>query len=208
LLKVPAGPSVVVPNARGHITRTEPAAVLSTKLLKAMVKLSALLKVQEEAWAIVGDAGEQVQGVNVSAVDLGIITTEKGCESIAAALGEYRPPAPEGVEVDKTATREFEKKLERDADIGGVPFPIFIRGLYAEFVVDGVRVEVLGDPRIKVGELPWGDRIEFEPGRVNIVGASLPVFPIALKRELYLGLGWVDRAQKITDALRRAQSSL
>jgi len=62
---------------------------------------------------------------------------------------------------------------------------------------------VHGDLRIKVGEWEWGDPLDFEPEYVYVVGVKVPVVPLKLKTELYLGLGWMDRVRKINEAMAR-----
>ena len=206
MLKVPAGAKVEVPAATRTDSRSGQAVILPQHLLKALVKLGGLLKDLDQVWAIGGNAGEQVLGVSVTADHLAIVTTEKGCEEITARLMQYLPPSPEVSQDQAPVPKDVEKKLERDAAIGGNAYPVFVKGRYAEFRLDGVRVEVYGELRIKVGELEWGDRLEFEPSKVNIVGASLPIFPLRLKSELYLGLGWIDRVQGISEAVKRSKS--
>ena len=71
------------------------------------------------------------------------------------------------------------------------------------FNIDGQRLDVHGDLRIKVGEWDWGDPLDYEPEYVYVVGVKVPVVPLQLKTELYMGLGWMDRVRKISEANAR-----
>ncbi len=156
----------------------------STKLLDGLSGVSA-------KWAVGGDAGELLLGVNLSVDHLEILTTKEGCDEICEKVPELLTLAPV----------EVEKKVPRDADVEGVMFPVYIKSRYAELNVDGVRVEIYGDEQIKVGEWEWGDSLDYAPSYTYIPGGKLPVVPLSLKSELYLGLGWLDRVKPISDAI-------
>jgi hypothetical protein len=178
-------------------SRTPLPGFLPQPLLKTVVALGNLLKGSEEKWAIGGDAGEIVQGVTVTADHVEILTTKKGCEAMSTILSQYQTLHP----------RETEKTLGRDAIVQGVPYPAYVKSEYAEFLMDGVKVQVYGDLRIKVGEGDWSDPLDFEATKVNVVGKSLPVVPLELSNRVYtyLGLNWVDRVQKISEAVKRSR---
>jgi hypothetical protein len=169
--------------------------VLSQPLVKAASKIAPLLKDLGPMWAMGGEAGEIMAGVNVKADMLEIVTTKAGCDGICTRLAEYLTLAPAVVE----------KKLERSADVDGKLYPILVRSYYAELTVDGVKVEIRGDEQIKVGDWDWGDALEFTPDYTYMAGVKVPLFPLSLKSELYLGLGWLDRVGLITQAVSLKQ---
>jgi hypothetical protein len=136
-----------------------------------------------------------MMGVNLDADHMVILTTKDGCEEICQRLSDHKPSAPESVQT----------KLERDADIDGTIHPVFIRSNYAELLIDNVRVKIYGDLQIKVGEWEWGDPLDWEADYTNITGVQIPIMPLVLKSELYLGLGWLDRVEKISEAMTHAQ---
>ncbi|MDA4122175.1 MAG: hypothetical protein OK456_03220 [Thaumarchaeota archaeon] len=204
MLKVPGKPRVYT---RGRISKGSGTMILQQPLLKATVKLSALIADLDERWAIGGDVGELLLGVDVKADHLEIVTTRKGSEAIGAKFQQLSVPSTSEVQ-DGSANlgaKETEKKLERLADCSGNLYAVSVRSHYVEVVLDGIRVEVYGDLQYRVGELEWGDPVVFEPTEVSIVGTSLRVFPLGLKSEIYLALGWVDRVDKISEALMRSQ---
>ncbi|MDA4135789.1 MAG: hypothetical protein OK449_02160 [Thaumarchaeota archaeon] len=166
--------------------------VVSRPILSAVGKILPMLKNNVNAvWAVGGDAGEQMMGVNVKADYLEILTTKEGCDEIRQVLAEYQTLAPAMVQ----------KKLPRGADVDGMIYPIYNKSYYAEFAIDGVKLEVHGDLQFKVGEWDWGDPLEFKADYTYIVGGKLPLVPLSLKSELDLGLGWLDRVSLITDAV-------
>jgi len=225
LLRVPGKPNASVPILRSKVPKSDGFVVLPQPLLKAMVKLAGTLKGLDEMWVIGGNAGELALGVGVTPDHLDILTTKKGCDAICALFSKLQsPPAATPVVAtgDATASPQTvpEKspppassivptatstKVEREAEIDGKKYPVYVWSHYAEFKLDGVQVKVYGDLQIKVGEWEWGTPLIFEPSNVNIVGATLPIFPLRLKSELYLGLGWMDRVEKISDAFTRSQ---
>ena len=80
-----------------------------------------------------------------------------------------------------------------------------IRSRFGELTIDNMPVEVYGDPQIKVGDWDWGDPIDYQPSHTYVVRQKVPIFPLRLKSELYLGLGWLDRIELITVALTRTR---
>ena len=180
---------------RSKIPTPEEIVVLPPPLLGTAIKLGKALKDIHAKWALGGDAGEVMLGVNVESDHLEILTTKPGTEEIASKLNEYQAVAPE----------EREKTLAREAEIDGGRYPVFVKSPYAEFTINGTLVEVYGDLQLKVGEWEWGDPLDYEPTVVSVVGTSLPVVPLRLKSELDLGLGWLDRVKLISDAVMRSQ---
>ncbi len=177
----------------GKAPKPEEIVILSRPLLLAVMKVEEKLSDSIKAkWAVGGEAGEIMQGVNVQADRIMINTTKEGCEEIWAALEEYRTLAP----------ALAEKKLAREADIDGRMLPVYVKSHYAELTVDGTKVEVYGDQQFKVAEWDWGDPLDFEVTYTYIPGGRrLPLVPLSLQSELALGLGWLDIVGLISDAV-------
>jgi len=179
----------VIPSS---VPKAEEVVLVPQPILKASIKLLERLKgVVSANWAVGGDAGEVMMGVNVMPENLEILTTKEGCEQICKELAEYQTVAP----------AMMEKKLSREADVDGKMLPIYVRSHYGELSMDGVKVEVRGDEQIKVGEWDWGDPLDFTADYTYIPGGKLPIVPLGLKSELYLGLGWLDRVTLVSDAV-------
>ena len=168
--------------------------MLSQPVLKAVIKVGTALKDVHAKWAIGGEAGEIMRGVNVHTDLLEIVTTREGTDEICRAMADSVTLAP----------AVAEQRSERDADVEGKMLPVYFRSYYAELTVGGVKVKVLGDEQIKVGEWDWGDPLDYAPDHVYVVGVKVPLVPLRLKSELDLGLGWLDRVELISDAVMRS----
>jgi hypothetical protein len=191
LVNIPGRQNLDIPVHDSRVPKPDEVAYLPAPLLGAVIALGGALKELRSKWALWGDAGEVIKGVNLKTDHLEILTTKDGCEEICKVLSENVSRAPAMVE----------KRLSRDADVGGQSYPVVIKSLYSELTVNGVRVEVYGDEQIKVGEWDWGDPLDFEPDYSYVVREKIPIVPLRFKEELDLGLGWLDRLELISTAL-------
>jgi hypothetical protein len=149
-------------------------------------------------WAISGDIGENLLDVHVRPTEVEILTNEEGLPKIIEALSYAKP----------TPTEQVETKLDREAEIEGKNYPVFVRSKSTRFELKNAKVVVYAEFQMKVGEWEWGDSLFFEPVMVNLAGKQLPVTPLRIKTELYLILGWGDRAELISEATSRAHAFL
>jgi hypothetical protein len=198
LVNIPGRPRADIPVYESRVPKPEEVAFLTQPLLKAVIMLGGALKDVNAKWAIGGDAGEIIKGVNVKTDYLEILTTKEGCDEISEKVKEYLSLEP--------ATRE--KKLGKEADVDAKMYPVYVKSHYAELTINKVKVEIYGDQQIKVGEWDWGDPLDFEPDYSYIVGKKVPIVPLRLKSELDLGLGWLDRLELISTAIMSGQHHL
>ena len=182
-----------IPVFQSRIPKPEELVVLDKPLLEATIEVGNLLKDCQAKWALAGDIGEILNGVNVQPDHLTILTDVAGCEEIGKKL--------EGFQVE--ASRHVETQIKRNAEIEPKPLPIIIKSYSAQFNLKGQRLDVHGDLRIKVGDWDWGEPFDCEPEYVYVVGVKVPVVPLELKTQLYRGLGWYDRVSKIHAAMAR-----
>jgi len=134
-------------------------------------------------------------GVQVQPTQIEILTDGAGVTKISAALSSY----------EATPVVVTERKLDREAELDFKKHPIFERSSLTEFTSKGARVRVHGDYQLKVGDWDWGDSLVFETDSVDVLGLDVPLMPLRLKSEIYITLGWLDRATLISEAFRRAQ---
>jgi hypothetical protein len=195
-------PALVVPNKarpanipifESRVPKPDELVVLSKPLLEATEKLGRLLNGCSAKWAIAGDLGEILFGVNVRPDHMTILTTMAGCQEISQKLASFQ------IEPPKMA----EKQIKRHAEVDRKHLPIMIKSYASQFEIGGQRLDVHGDLRIQVGEWGWGDPLDFDPEDVYIVGVKVPVAPLEFKQELHMGLGWMDRVRKINEAMAR-----
>ena len=195
MIRVPGGKTQAeVPAVGSRVPRPEEIFLVPQPILKSLIKLGESLKGVQAKWAIGGDVGEMMKGVNVTADSIEIITTKAGAEEICRVMAAQQtvPPA------------DREERLGRDADVEGKMLPVYVKSRYAELTVGGVRVKVYGDEQIKVGEWEWGDPLDFEPDHVYVVGVRVPLVPLRLRSDLDLGLEWLDRVELISEAAMRS----
>lgn len=188
----------LVPFFESRVPKAEELVVLNKPMLEATVKIGQLLKDSPAKWALGGKLGEILLGVNVQPESVHIITDTEGCHRIMMDLEAF-PASPAQV---------VETELRRKAEINFKQLPVKTRSLSTRLEIDGRAVEVHGNLQIRVGDWGWGDPLDFEPEYVYVVGVKVPVLPLTLKTELYVGLGWLDRAKKINEAMARRHHSV
>jgi hypothetical protein len=187
--------SISVPVIESRIPKPEELVVLSKPFLDATIVIGTALSDCASKWAVGGDVAEVISGVNVTPDHISVLTTKNGCDEIVRKLAKYQ----------LEPTRQVERQLERDAKIDLKPYNIRIRSYTSRFDIGGTRLDVHGELQIKVGDWDWGDPLDFEPDHVYVVGVKVPIVPLKMKSELYTGLGWIDRATKIHEAVRRSR---
>jgi hypothetical protein len=185
--------SITAPFVERNVPGPEDFVVLSEPLQNATARVATLLQDCPSKWALAGDAAELVSGVSVRADHLTILTTTKGCGEITERLHQYLVRAPQ----------DTEKKLDREAIVDTKSYQVHIKSIAAQFEIEKSMLDVHGDLRIKVGEWDWGDPLDYEPDYVYVGYERVPVVPLSLKTELYMGLGWMDRVKKIKEAMVR-----
>ena len=168
--------------------------------LDAILDLNSKLKDKNIEWAVSGNLGEALRTVHVEPDCIVIITNKEGAGQIFEALQEYSP----------TKIEYRTETLPRPATIGDKEYNVRVRSHFSEFEVNSIKVKIYGDLQIQIGDWEWGDKIEFEPDCIYVVGQKMAVAPLQLKYDLYCGLGWMDRAEKVRNVLdrrrRRAKS--
>jgi hypothetical protein len=164
-------------------------------LLNCLCEIAPKIRGPGAWWALGGDLAENLLGVQVSPTQVEILTDGVGVTKISAALSSY----------NATPVVVTERKLDRVAELDFKKYPIFERSSLTEFTCKGARVRVHGDYQLKVGEWDWGDPLIFETDSVNVLGLDVPLMPLRLKSEIYITLGWLDRATLISEAFKRAQ---
>ena len=176
------------------IPKPEEIVLVKREFLDCLAVLATKLNGLSEFWSIGGELAENLQGVKVEPNHVEVVTTRKGATKITELLEEGHPRSLEFVE----------KKLEREAEVGGVRYPVYTRCYYSELRLKGVEVEIFGDFRYRVNDWEWGDSLEFEPIGLYLVGKRLPVMPLELIGDLLNSLGWTDRTEKVREALLRS----
>lgn len=169
--------------------------VTPLKYIDALLILNGELKDKGIEWALGGDLGEALRTVHVEPDCIEVITSKEGAQNIHQAVKEHQPQEVE----ERTET------LPRAAFIFGKEYPVKTRCSFFEFKINSVSVKVYGDLRYQIADWEWGDKIEFNPDYIYVISQKIPVTPLIVKYELYMGLGWKDRTEKIWQVLARGR---
>ncbi|MDA4123732.1 MAG: hypothetical protein OK456_11185 [Thaumarchaeota archaeon] len=180
----------------GKLPEPEDMYNVPTVLLSCILEIAPRIKKSGAWWSLGGDLAENLLSVYVRPVEVEILTDSAGLEKIANALSGY----------GLSPIQVREKRLEREADLDFKKYPVLVRSSNTDFTMNGTRVTVQADYQMKVGDWEWGDPLFFDPSYVNIGGVRIPLMPTSLKSELYITLGWRDRAKLISEAFTRAHS--
>ncbi|TMI62398.1 hypothetical protein E6H12_05990, partial [Candidatus Bathyarchaeota archaeon] len=106
--------SLNIPIFQSRIPKPEELVVLDKPLLEATIQVGNLLKDCKAKWALAGDIGEILNGVNVQPDHITILTNVVGCEEISTKL--------KGFQVE--ASKLVETQIKRNAEIEPKPLPI------------------------------------------------------------------------------------
>jgi hypothetical protein len=171
----------------GVLTTVEPT------YIDAVLALNKRLAKEHVEWALGGELGEALRNVQAKPDCVEIVTSKKAATQIFL---NFRELGTEGMYIQT-------HKLDRNAVVEGKEYPAYTRSYYFDFNLDGVKVKVHGDLQYRIGNWEWGDKLEFTPEHISVVGVKTAVVPLQVKYEIYQSLGWTDRAEKIKQALTK-----
>ena len=146
--------------------------------LKVLRKLYERLKDSNVNWVVTGSLGFGLQGVSVEPHDIDIQTDKEGAYEIERLFSEF---------VVKPV--KF-RKSER------------IRSHFGALMIDGIKVEIMGDIQKKVsGE--WEPPVDIDKYKrfVQIEGMEIPVLDLEYEYQAYLKLGRVEKAKMLKEFL-------
>lgn len=157
--------------------------MVSKKIKDALKIVCRKLKDKSIDWVLVGSTNLALQGVDVTPHDIDILTDEKGAFSISELLGDH--------EVRKVEYKESEN----------------LASYLGEFRIDGIKVEVMGDLKIKRPDGTWYRELVIRGAKKAKVGEmEVPLYPLEKELEGYKILGRVEKVREIEKALRRESS--
>ena len=167
--------------------------IVPSQLVDALLALHEKLDGKGIKWIVNGDLGECLRAVDVHPDCIEILISKEDTAKFFQEVQEFKPQ-PINLKMET---------LSRKAILDGKEFPVYIRSLYFEFNLNGVKVKVHGNFQFKVGNWEWGEIFDFKPEIVNIVGKEIVVTPLPIRYELYQCLGWNDRKEKVKQVLKR-----
>jgi hypothetical protein len=161
--------------------------------VNALLTLHDKLDDKNVDWVVGGDLGEVLRTVNTSPDSVEILVSKGGADVVALAVAEFNP----------SKVKLETQQLPRNATVEGKEYPAYIRSYYSEFNISEVNVKVHVDLQYRINSWEWGDKLEFKPEYVSVVGKTTAVVPLSIKYELYQLLGWTDKVEQIKEALER-----
>jgi len=168
-----------VANYLSHVVQLEyiPGAVrmIRPTYLSALRKIYVRLNDGGVNWAITGSLGFALQGVPVEVHDIDIQTDEAGAYEIERRFSEFI--------IRKVAFSSADK----------------IRSHFGGLMIDGVKVEIMGDIQKRLADGTWEARVDLKCHQrmVSVEGMGVPVLSLAYEYQAYLKLGRIDRAEML-----------
>ncbi|NJE13246.1 hypothetical protein [Thermococcus sp. LS2] len=152
--------------------------------LKVLRKLYERLKDSDVNWVVTGSLGFALQGVPVEPHDIDIQTDKEGAYEIEHLFSEFV--------VRPVKFRESER----------------IRSYFGALMIDGIKVEIMGDIQKKVND-EWEPHVDINKYKrfVQIEGMKIPVLDLEYEYQAYLKLGRIEKAQMLKKFLDKKTAS-
>ncbi|KPU63470.1 hypothetical protein EP1X_03785 [Thermococcus sp. EP1] len=148
--------------------------------LQVLRKLYERLKDSNVNWVVTGSLGFALQGVPIEPHDIDIQTDKEGAYEIERFFPEFV--------VEPVRFKESER----------------IRSHFGALMIEGVKVEIMGDIQKKVNE-EWEPPVDIDKYKrfVQIEGMKIPVLDLEYEYQAYLKLGRVEKAKMLKKFLEK-----
>ncbi|USG99542.1 hypothetical protein K1720_08495 [Thermococcus argininiproducens] len=142
--------------------------------LKVLCKLYERLNDSSVNWALTGSTSFALQGVPVEPHDIDIQTDKEGAYEIERIFSEFV--------IEPVRFRESER----------------IRSHFGALIIDGIKVEIMGDIQKKVND-EWEPPVDINKYKrfVKVEGMKIPVLDLEYEYQAYLKLGRVEKAKML-----------
>jgi hypothetical protein len=129
-------------------------------------------------WILSGSFSLVIQGVDVKANDIDIVTDKKGAEQLDQLLSKYRTKA-----LEYSSTSEF-------------------RSYYSHYLINGVKIDVMGNFQYMKKDGLWSNsRHKGITHEIEFEGMHLTLFSLEEELKEYEELGRMDKVKKIREKL-------
>jgi len=133
---------------------------------------------KEIFWILSGSTSLYIQGVDILANDIDIITDEKGVKSLDKILSEYCIQKPE-----YSSTEEY-------------------CSYYGQYIINGVKIDLVGNFQYKMKDGSWSElRPKKKYFEKEYNGMSLLLLPLEVELKEYEELGKLNKVRKIKERL-------
>jgi len=159
--------------------------MLNVSYLKVLRKINERLNNTSLKWAVTGSFSFALQGVPVEPNDLDIQTDKEGAYEIERHFSEFM------------IKRVTFSSTER------------IRSHFGELMIDGIKVEIMGDIQKRNKDGSWENPMDLEHYKwvVEVEGMQVPVLSLEYEYQAYMKLGRVDKAEMLRNWLQGEHGS-
>jgi hypothetical protein len=152
---------------------------IDPRLIAVLLAIHDVLEGKGVRWAVMGSLNHALQGLEIQPRDIDICTDERGAYAMERLHEEYV--------THRVSYKEGEG----------------VRSHFGEFKIDGVTVEIIGDMEIRADDGVWTPLSDGPYRHVTEAEASIPVRTLEQEVETYIGLGRVERAEKLRELFER-----
>ncbi|MHC2994868.1 MAG: hypothetical protein IBV53_05140 [Candidatus Atribacteria bacterium] len=159
--------------------------MLNISYLKVLRKINARLNNTSVNWAVTGSLGFALQGVPVEPNDIDIQTDKRGAFEIERHFSEF---------MTKRVTLSSTER---------------IRSHFGELMIDGIKVEIMGDIQKRLEDGSWENPVDLEHHKrvVEVEEMKVPVLSLEYEYQAYLKLGRMDKAEMLRNWLHSEHGS-
>jgi len=160
--------------------------MLKIAYLKVLRKINARLNNTSVNWAVTGSLGFTLQGVSVEPNDIDIQTDKRGAYEIECHFSEFM------------IKRVTFSSTER------------IRSYFGELMIDGIKVEIMGDIQKRLEDGSWENPVDLEHHKrvVEVEEMQVPVLSLEYEYQAYLKLGRIEKAEMLRNWLQGVANHL
>jgi hypothetical protein len=160
--------------------------MIDSKYLVVLRKIYTRLNNTNVNWAVTGSLGFALQGVPVEFNDIDIQTDEGGAYEIERCFSEFMTKRITFSSTDR------------------------IRSHFGELMIDGIKVEIMGDIQKRLEDGSWEKPVDLEHHKrvIEVEGMQVPVLSLEYEYQAYLKLGRIRKAEMLRKWLHGEHESL
>lgn len=149
--------------------------MINPNFIRVLEKIYRKLKQTNINWVLTGSLGFALQGFPTQVNDIDIQTDRDGAYEIERIFYEY-----------------ITKKVRFSSSER-------IRSHFGEMIIDGIKVEIMGDIQKKLDNGTWEEKTNLEKYRrfVNLDEMNIPVLSLDYEYQAYLKLGRINKANML-----------
>lgn len=155
--------------------------MIDSNYIRVLKKIYDRLRNTDIIWVVTGSLGFALQGMSVEIHDIDIQTDKKEAYQIEKLFQKYI--------TENISLKTSEK----------------IRSHYGVLVIDGIKVEIMGDVQKRLEDHTWEEPVDLikYKGMIEFEGMEIPVLDLEYEYQAYLRLGRMEKAERIRKYLTK-----